>query len=1064
MTDIETILKNYRKGLSIIPLNKGEKKPAIKWEEFQKRRPTEEELRDWFRHDRNFGIICGEVSQNLVVFDFDEAEAVNFVFTDFEKVKRKTMVVRTGKGYHIYSRTGKVVPSSKRTHLHLDIQSEGKYVVGPGSLHPSGAIYNSIGAENIDDIDDYTGFLDLIDKKDAVYDAAKFIGTIWQAGDRHDITLRLASLLRKQLHWEIDDTKEFILGIMRMKEDNEEVSDRIRAIEDAYEKDYPYISTDMPKNFVDEILRLLPSDSKEIWRVNLNENGSQVIYCDPTGVFFMREGKESKNIYPIFSRPLVLTDCYTIEGKQESDKIFSFSLGNMNYVGSKTDVANMISSAGTTGINSRYFSEAINACVEYYISKKIVIPREAYPAVGIYNKGERLVAAMPGVKDIDISPEYGETTYFVYKQFKKFNGDFIKSLNTLNRLWEFFPSNAVPILEGYSIISPFFFSLKSTGDLYTPLIILKGPRGTGKTTLGEIFTYFMYSIESGDPSDATSEYRLLDFINGTTFPRLVDESENVKFEGNKFEPKASATLKYNAYKQIVGTRGEIKNRRVQKRIYYGRTPLIMAGNKIDMSDPALISRSIFLNFTEKPNNERTLFRDEILSNLGRGFGQEISKWVCSHYSFSDLVNKIRKIKIDYNFRDSRREDLYAEVYAGLEILNEICMENGLDFSYKKLLNPDEFKNIVASLEEENTDEEEERQQIQILVDWARSMADVLQSYETAETMPFNVALLSTNIKIVEENKIKWISLGQTALNEFITQNRDIPFRTLSQCADELSKFYGVPREVFYSKKTVKIKNHALKALKIPYENLGIDDYGGGGYHSGDSDFKGGEQKGNQWLPPVTVPVTTLEPVNSVLQNKKVTSQPKKPYNRYFFDREKISEALNKSGYLVTFLDNNDSKYSNILHFQIGKKGNQIGNQRLPFKENNEIKIQKTSNINDNKSVTLYYSSEKKFDIQYFEGISSHATILNGGGRFLYAIDDPLLDSKKWLSFATSCQPITKTAYNYLSMDNKLLNYLPGNIREIQIKSQMPEKEVLDLLTSLVLNGQVVENNGVYEVK
>ena len=160
MTDIETILKNYRKGLSIIPLNKGEKKPAIKWEEFQKRRPTEEELRDWFRHDRNFGIICGEVSQNLVVFDFDEAEAVNFVFTDFEKVKRKTMVVRTGKGYHIYSRTGKVVPSSKRTHLHLDIQSEGKYVVGPGSLHPSGAIYNSIGAENIDDIDDYTGCLD----------------------------------------------------------------------------------------------------------------------------------------------------------------------------------------------------------------------------------------------------------------------------------------------------------------------------------------------------------------------------------------------------------------------------------------------------------------------------------------------------------------------------------------------------------------------------------------------------------------------------------------------------------------------------------------------------------------------------------------------------------------------------------------------------------------------------------------------------------------------------------------------------------------------------------------
>jgi hypothetical protein len=1064
MSDLETVLKYYRKGLSIIPLKKGEKKPSIKWEEFQKRRATEDELKEWFKRDSNFGIICGEVSNNLVVFDFDEAESVNFVFSDFGKVKEKTMVVRTGKGYHIYFRTKKTVPSSKRTHLHLDIQSEGKYVVGPGSLHPSGAIYNSIGSEAIAEIDEYTAFLDLIDRKDAVYDAAKFIGTIWQAGDRHDISLRLASLLRKQLHWEIADAKEFILGIMRMKDDNEEVQDRLRAIEDAYEKDYPYISTDMPKNFVEEILRLLPSDSKEIWRVNLNENGSQVIYCDPTGVFFLKEGKENKSIFPIFSTPLVLTDCYTIEGEQENDKIFSFSLGLQKYVGSKADVVNMITSSGITGINSRYFSEAVNACVEYYISKKIVIPREAYPAVGVYNRGDQLITAMPGIKGIDISPEYGEETYFVYKQFRKFSGNFAKSLSTLNRLWEFFPSRSVPLLAGYSVIAPFFFALKSTGDLYTPLMILKGPRGTGKTTLGEIFTYYMYSIESGDPSDATSEYRLLDFVNGTTFPRLLDESENVKFEGNKFSPKASATLKYNSYKQIVGTRGEIKNRRVQKRIYYGRTPLVMAGNKIDMSDPALISRSIFLNFTDKPESARTLFRDEILANLEKGFGQEIVKWISAHYTFSDLVNKIRNAKIDYSFRDSRREDLYAEIYAGLEILNDIYHENGLEFSYAKLLEPHEFKDIVATIEEQNTDEEEERQQIQILVDWAKSMADVLYKYDNIDSIPFNVAVLASNIKLVEDNGIKWIYLGQTGLNEFCTQNKDIAFRTLSQAADELSKYYGAPRNVFYDKKTVKIDRHALKVVKIPYDNLGIDDYGGGGYHSGDNDLRGGEQKGNQWLPPVTVPVTTLEPVNSVLQNKKVTSQPKKAHNRYFFDREKIVEALNRSGYLVTFLDDNDSKYSNILHFQITKKGNHIGNQQLPFKENKEREIQKSRQIKDEQPVTLYYSSNKKYDMPYFEGISSHVNISPHGDRFLYAIDNPFMESKKWLSFATSCQPLTKTAYNSLVGHEEFLNYLPGNIKEIEIKSQLPEEQVLDMLTSLVLNGRVVENNGIYEVK
>ncbi len=98
MTDLETVLKYYRKGLSIIPLKKGEKKPSIKWEEFQKRRASEEELKNWFRTDSNFGIICGSVSGNLVVFDFDESESVNFIFSDFDQIKSKAMVVRTGKG------------------------------------------------------------------------------------------------------------------------------------------------------------------------------------------------------------------------------------------------------------------------------------------------------------------------------------------------------------------------------------------------------------------------------------------------------------------------------------------------------------------------------------------------------------------------------------------------------------------------------------------------------------------------------------------------------------------------------------------------------------------------------------------------------------------------------------------------------------------------------------------------------------------------------------------------------------------------------------------------------
>ena len=322
-----------------------------------------------------------------------------------------------------------------------------------------------------------------------------------------------------------------------------------------------------------------------------------------------------------------------------------------------------------------------------------------------------------------------------------------------------------------------------------------------------------------------------------------------------------------------------------------------------------------------------------------------------------------------------------------------------------------------------------------------------------------------NIKIIEEENVKWIYLGQTGLNEFITQNRDIPFRTLSQCADELSKYYGVPRDVFYNKKTVKIKEHALKVLKIPYENLGIDSYGGGGYHSGGSDSSGGKQKGNRWLPLVTSSVTFHDVVNFMLQKEKVTSKPKKAYTGYFFKHKKISDALHESGYPVTFLDLDNCKYSNIQGFYLIKKGNQIGNHRLPFKENHEKKIQKSSNINDSQPVTFYFSSTKEFGREYFSDIAAHADIFQNGKEFLYSISNPSIESKKWVSFALSSHKISERHFKSLSRPSAdLSKCLPGTIIDIVKSSNLPEEEVIPMLTQLVIDGKVTEKNGIYEVK
>ncbi len=50
-------------GLNIIPLRQGEKRPLFKWEQYQRRVVTQEELTAWFGAEQphNMGIVCGKV-------------------------------------------------------------------------------------------------------------------------------------------------------------------------------------------------------------------------------------------------------------------------------------------------------------------------------------------------------------------------------------------------------------------------------------------------------------------------------------------------------------------------------------------------------------------------------------------------------------------------------------------------------------------------------------------------------------------------------------------------------------------------------------------------------------------------------------------------------------------------------------------------------------------------------------------------------------------------------------------------------------------------------------------
>ncbi|MFM8271982.1 MAG: bifunctional DNA primase/polymerase [Gemmata sp.] len=146
--DLLAVARHYvAAGLSVIPVRAdGSKAAAVKWADLMERAPTADELTAWFAPHRAVGvaIVCGKVSGNLAVMDFesdsawrrwhDRAAALGIAdwYAGFP-------LVRTPKGgRHLYCRIaqqpapgGKLAMRSKSETL-IEVRGQGNYVLAPG--------------------------------------------------------------------------------------------------------------------------------------------------------------------------------------------------------------------------------------------------------------------------------------------------------------------------------------------------------------------------------------------------------------------------------------------------------------------------------------------------------------------------------------------------------------------------------------------------------------------------------------------------------------------------------------------------------------------------------------------------------------------------------------------------------------------------------------------------------------------------------------------------------------------------------------------------------------------
>jgi len=131
----------YDKGFCLIPVNE-QKEALVSWKEFQTIRPTWEQILEWDEkfNNRNFAVMCGHVSNDLVILDFEKIEdAIAFFGNEkFDELKKSTLMVLTPhNGIHIYFKEALKMPR-RQTKIfgkehEVDLLGEGGYALIPGS-------------------------------------------------------------------------------------------------------------------------------------------------------------------------------------------------------------------------------------------------------------------------------------------------------------------------------------------------------------------------------------------------------------------------------------------------------------------------------------------------------------------------------------------------------------------------------------------------------------------------------------------------------------------------------------------------------------------------------------------------------------------------------------------------------------------------------------------------------------------------------------------------------------------------------------------------------------------
>ncbi|MBI2471362.1 MAG: bifunctional DNA primase/polymerase [Planctomycetes bacterium] len=142
MKILENALAYVREGFSVIPVNPADKRPMVKWTEFQKRMPSENETAEMFRRHPKamLGIITGSLSKCAVI-DCDSPEACQKIDEILPDSIEIPIAQSPRGGRHYYFQCPEDLKTCAGVLPKIDVRANGGVIICPPSTNSGGKQY-----------------------------------------------------------------------------------------------------------------------------------------------------------------------------------------------------------------------------------------------------------------------------------------------------------------------------------------------------------------------------------------------------------------------------------------------------------------------------------------------------------------------------------------------------------------------------------------------------------------------------------------------------------------------------------------------------------------------------------------------------------------------------------------------------------------------------------------------------------------------------------------------------------------------------------------------------------